>query len=82
MAKAALLGDNGDQEGEDIFGYRRQRGGGSIGGSAARAARAVRPAVGIAITGLGGPAPVRAPVWGGGGPGRLPGGDEGEMDKK
>lgn len=67
MAKAALLGDNGDREGTDLFGFRRDRGRISLGGAAGRLQRlAPRAAVGYAAAGLGGPAPT-GPVFGGGG---------------
>ncbi len=68
--KAQLLGDNGDQEGEDLFGFRRRRGGASLGGAVGRVPRlAPRATAGIAAAGLGGPLPVRG---GGGVPGGPP----------
>lgn len=72
MAKATLLGDNGDQEDEELFGFRREGGRTSLGGAAGRVQRlAPRATAGIAVAGLGGPAPIR-PVFGGGGGGGLP----------
>lgn len=68
--KAQLLGDNGDQEGEDLFGFRRRRGGASLGGAVGRVQRlAPKATAGIAAAGLGGPLPVRG---GGGVPGGRP----------
>lgn len=69
QVKAALLGDNGtDEEGEGFDPFRRRGGRGSLGGAAARAARVVRASTGVAIAGLGGPAPTPTP----GGPGGRP----------
>lgn len=68
--KAALLGDNGDLEEDELYDPFRRRGGrSSLGGATGRVVRGgPRAAVGIAITGLGGPRPV-TPVYGGGGGG-------------
>lgn len=67
MAKAALLGDNGGDEGEDLFAMRNRGGRVSLGGAVGRAPRlAPRAATGVASVSLGGPRPV-TPVFGGGG---------------
>ena len=70
MAKAQLLGDNGDLEGEDPLDPRRRRGGRvSLGGAAGRVQRlAPRATAGIAVSGLGGPQPTPPPGAPGGRP--------------
>ena len=77
--KATVLGDNGDLEEDELYDpFRRTGGRGSLGGAAGRVVRGrPRAAVGVAITGLGGPRPV-TPVFGGGGgtPGDGGGGPE------
>jgi hypothetical protein len=65
MAKAALLGDNGDQDGEDPFGFLRREGRSGLGGAVGRLPRlAPRATAGYAVSGLGGP---ETPVASGGG---------------
>lgn len=77
--KAAALGDNGDLEDDGTYDpFRRTGGRMGLGGAVGRVARGgPRAAVGVAITGLGGPRPV-TPVFGGGGgrPGDGGGGPE------
>jgi hypothetical protein len=81
MAKAQLLGDNGDLEGEDPFDLRRRQGGRvSLGGAAGRVPRlAPRATAGVAAAGLGGPQPTPSPGRPGG-PGGRPPSDRGDVN--
>lgn len=80
--KATLLGDNGDQDGEDLFGFRRQGGRGSLGGAVGRLPRlAPRAVTGYAVAGLGGPVPTGPAVFGGGGAPVRPSETEREMQR-